>query len=96
MEKNQIFEFTAPNGALVTGIVVYVIYDWDFDGYLIGHNYIVYAQNRLVFYRENVEKTIWELGEVLVDYCVIPELDTLLEAHYHQLDVADDYADREC
>lgn len=38
----------------------------------------------------------YEYGEVIVDYAILPDYDKALEAYQHQLDMADDYASREC
>lgn len=88
MKKNDIFTFTAPNGAEVTGIVVDVIKDdrdWKW--------YLCYAQNRL-FHFQAIAELHNPTITVSVDYCVIPECDSLLKDYYHQLDMADDYADK--
>jgi hypothetical protein len=76
MQKNEVFTFTAPNGAEVTCIVVSVIRDDRDDKW-----YLCYAQNRLFDYRiiagfDHPIINIW------VDYCIIPEYDALLEEAY--------------
>lgn len=91
MEKNDIFTFTAPNGAEVTAVVINK-YD---SAYFVQEEskwkaskmILAYAQNRLILLEDN---RIWLNGKyfgnlvqarILVDYCVIPELDELLEKH---------------
>lgn len=37
----------------------------------------------------------YSYGKVLVDYCILPDYDKQLEAYYHELDKADDYASKE-
>jgi hypothetical protein len=89
MKKNDVFTFTAPNGAEVTGIVVDVIKDdrdWKW--------YLCYAQNRL-FHFQVIAELHNPVITVSVDFCIIPECDSLLKDYYHQLDMADDYASRE-
>lgn len=61
-----------------------------------GHSKVFIGDNGYESFYE--EKDIDEnvVGTIIVEYCIIPELDSLLEAHFHQLDMADDYASREC
>lgn len=82
MKKNEIFTFTAPNGVEVTAVVVHTIFQGN-----AKQLDICYAQNRLFTIVE------WEIakdkgfnynGETIVDYCVLPEYDAMLENYYHQ------------
>lgn len=96
MKKNDVFTFTAPKGVVVTAVVVAELssdYNEDYDS--VFAKFLCYAQNRLFTYfeeyrRENAftpeEKTIVassEYGEVLVDYCILPDYDKTLEAYQH-------------
>jgi hypothetical protein len=107
MKKNDIFTFTAPNGVEVTAIVVNQISD-DYieDHDAMSKEWLCYAQNRLFTFYEMVGRKnaftpkeeaylidSW-YGRILVEYCIIPEYDEMLEDYYHQLDLADDYADK--
>lgn len=89
MEKNDIFTFTAPNGVEVTAVM---INRYDNAYYVQEENKVkadkiilAYAQNRLVLLKDD---RVWLNGKyfgnlvqvrILVDYCIIPELDELLE-----------------
>lgn len=102
MRKNDVFTFTAPNGVEATAVVVAKVahevdYKWATE------RFVCYAQNRLFTYEES--HCIWEhmnekpkskYGEVIVDYAILPDYDSLLEAYYHELDMANDYASKEC
>ena len=93
MKKNDVFTFTAPNGAKVTGVVVNLLSSSIEEGkcdYFEYRTWLCYAQNRLFSYNEaygskwpnEPEETLWaRFGNTLVDYCIIPELDDLLEKH---------------
>ena len=98
MKKNDIFTFTAPNGAEVQAVTLYAVTLFDGDKF-IGNKWICYAQNRLftmMDYKEGIKKYEEpEYGEVIVDYAILPDYDKMLEDYQHQLDVADDYASRE-
>jgi hypothetical protein len=81
MEKGTIFQCTAPNGADITAVVLSCYNESQF----LETN-ICYGQNRLF---ECVVLTIYEvddnfkehlttdymMGDTIIDYCVIPELD---------------------
>lgn len=72
MEKNDVFKFTAPNGVEVTAIVIDIIKndrDWQW--------YLCYSQNRL-FHYQVIGWLDHPIITISVNYCVIPELDTLL------------------
>ena len=79
MKKNDIFTFTAPNGVEVTAVVVGTtgIQDDYFGRQFLNH--VCYAQNRLFTYYEWIDKKMY--GEILVDYCIIPDYDNLLERY---------------
>jgi len=72
MVKNEVFEFTAPNGLPAVGVVVDVIkLDKDAKWYLC------YSQNRLFHYREyGSEKPVIAIS---VDYVIMPQYDELLK-----------------
>lgn len=95
MKKNDIFTFKAPNGAEVAAVVIYKRKLMkDFVNY-VQYEYVAYAQNRLftctqmerVIDRENYNACPIEYGHVLVDYCIIPKYDELLE-RYNDIEVA--------
>lgn len=99
MKKNEIFTFKAPNGVEVTAVVVHV-YETRNQWYGVTQsNYLCYAQNRLFvgnYYDENgtfCKK--FTQHDIVVDYCILPDYDRMLEDYYHQLNMADDYASRE-
>lgn len=87
MKKNEIFTFTAPNGVEVTGVVI----DTVFKGTVEQLDYC-YAQNRLFTWKEvktrtqHGWKTTGEYGEVIVDYCILPDYDAMLEAEQQKFD----------
>lgn len=85
MEKNKIFTFTAPNGTEVTAIAISkVAYEVDCKDAV--ERWLCYAQNRLFTYEESHPIYKWDAphkfkyGKAIVDYCTIPEYDTILEA----------------
>ena len=84
MKKNEIFTFTAPNGVEVTGVVIHVVKP---------NIYLCYAQNRLFEMWESPEFGLAYNG-IIVDYCILPNYDAMLENYYHQQDKANDYADK--
>ena len=93
MKKNEIFTFKAPNGVEVTAVVVHTI----FQGSAKQLD-ICYAQNRLFTLVEweiakdkGFEKELIYNDETLVDYCVLPEYDAMLEAEQLKLDADDFY-----
>lgn len=108
MKKNDIFTFTAPNGVEVTAVVVAILQasDETFDGVLqINETCLCYAQNRLftyewhdssyeVGYEEYAHSFGESYGEVIVDNCILPDYDAILEDYQHQIDMANDYADK--
>ena len=99
MEKNEIFTFTAPNEVEVTAVIINrVAYEVDYKEAI--ERWLCYAQNRLFTYEES--HSIWQedaphkfkYGEVLVEYCILPDYDVMLENYQHQIDMANDYADK--
>lgn len=97
MEKNTVFAFTAPNGVEITGVVVDTLRN---DVY--QKEWLCYAQNKLFYYwchSQNDYETgelchCYSYGGIAVDYCVLPDYDAILEEYQHQLDMANDYADK--
>lgn len=99
MKKNDVFTFTAPNGVEVTAVVVGELsgsYDeWDDSLY---KEFLCYSQNRLFSYGERYkrknaftpEETIFTTehvyGKILVDYCILPDYDAMLEAEQQKFD----------
>jgi len=85
MKKNDIFTFTAPNGVEVTAVVVGTIGVQDdyFGRQFLNH--VCYAQNRLFTYYEWIDVEQKMYGEMLVDYCFLPEYDNLLERYSDHL-----------
>ncbi len=73
MKKNDVFKFTAPNGVEVTAVVIDKV---PCTGGVMTDTLYCYAQNRIFTYIET--GALHKYGEVIVDYCIIPELDTLL------------------
>ena len=107
MKKNDVFTFTAPNGVEVVGVVVdELTSDYREMTDTIITVFLCYAQNRIFTYFEEVgrrnaftpDEETYILracyGKVLVDYAVLPDYDAVLEDYYHQLDMANDYADK--
>ena len=94
MKRNEIFTFTAPNGVEVTAVVVGTtgIQEDYFGRQFLNH--VCYAQNRLFTYNEWVDVEQKLYGETLVDHCILPDYDATLEAYQHQIDMANDYADK--
>lgn len=94
MYKNEIFTFTAPNGAEVTAVCLK-------NMGTIGNmtQYLCYGQNRLFtmneFCSEWIEETgevckdtHTDYGEVIVEHVTIPDYDIVLEEHhYHKENV---------
>jgi hypothetical protein len=60
------------------------------------NTYLCYAQNRLFTIEAVYTPTFIneEYGEVLVDYAILPDYDRMLEDYQHQIDMANDYADK--
>lgn len=84
MKKNNIFTFTAPNGVEVKAVCLKSIGT-------VGNitQYLCYGQNRLFtineYYSEWTEETgevckdsHIEYGEVIVDYAILPDYDSVL------------------
>ena len=100
MKKNDVFTFTAPNGVEETAVVVAKLdssYNEMDDS--IYQEYLCYSQNRLFTYAETYQRknaftpeevtttTESVYGEILVDYCILPDYDAWLE-RYNDIEVA--------
>lgn len=103
MKKNDIFTFTAPNGAEVIGVVVAIIGGHE-DTLATYTHYLCYAKvpyadcakTQLFKYVERDEiKSSFASCTLLVECAILPDYNRMLEDYYHQLDMADDYASRE-
>lgn len=92
MKKNDVFTCTAPNGVEVQAVVISEV------AYEVGNinavrRLICYAQNRLFTYEEshniwhNEYPTEYRYGKVLVDYCILPDYDAMLE-RYSEIEIA--------
>jgi hypothetical protein len=81
MKKNEIFTFTAPNGVEVTAVVVGTtgVQEDYFGRQFLNH--VCYAQNRLFTYYEWIDIEQKMYGEILVDYCILPDYDAMLERY---------------
>jgi len=82
MKKNDVFTFTAPNGAEVQAVAIqklHVLCDV-YDGHLIVEYWLCYAQNRLFIWNERLDGDCC-CAETLVDYAILPDYDALLEAY---------------
>ena len=99
MKKNDVFQFTAPNGVVVTAIVLNAVESYNEAQDKSITSYLCYAQNRLFTYYETIHHntsydyddagniiedtsstTEESYGEVIVEYCILPEQDRLLES----------------
>lgn len=81
MKKNDIFIFTAPNEVEVTAVVVGTtgVQEDYFGRQFLNH--VCYAQNRLFTYYEWIDIEQKMYGEILVDYCILPDYDAMLERY---------------
>ena len=94
MEKHDIFQFTAPNGVKVIGVVLDKI---AYKCYMSWHitTFLCYAQNRLFTYLKKedtncngfVIETIYEYDKVVVDYAILPDYDEVLNNYNPGQDV---------
>ena len=92
MKKNDVFTFTAPNGVEVTGIIIDTI-GWDHESdELWKREHLCYAQNKLFLgseaytWKDRKEKLLdFTVNKVIVDYCILPDYDTMLEAYSDHL-----------
>lgn len=90
MKKNDVFTFTAPNGAKVTGVVTAIISSTKYQTIAL-----CYAQNRLFTFYEHIAydtetgetESDYSYGEVLVDYCILPKYDDTLN-RYTDIEIA--------
>lgn len=90
MEKNDVFKFTAPNGVEAYGVAIAKVSwrpspEWDYESPYGITTWLCYSQRRLFTFIEDFcclsdgERRNYYFGETLVDYCIIPELDSLLD-----------------
>ena len=82
MKKNDVFTFTAPNGAEVQAVAIqrlHELYDI-YDGRLIVEYWLCYAQNRLFIWNERTDGDSY-CAETIVDYAILPDYDKLLKVH---------------
>lgn len=98
MQKNDVFAFTALNGAKVQAVVIAVIKSEVKEIPDCGviediTTFLCYAQNRLftfietdssyeVEYEEYAHSIRSDYGKVLVDYAILPDYDRMLEEAY--------------
>ena len=90
MKKNDVFTFTAPNGAEVTAVVVAEInHKFNNTTQEEKNSYLCYAQNRLFTIKAVYTPTSIneEYGEIIVEYCILPDYDEIL-ARCNDLEVA--------
>ena len=85
MKKNEIFTFTAPNGVEVTAIVIGLV-AVEVTPRLIIDIWLCYAQNKLFTFEESKDRwnnnTIThKYNRVLVNYAILPDYDSMLEAY---------------
>lgn len=73
MKPRDIFTIKTPNGVEIKAVIVNVLSKEYND-------YIAYSQNRLFIVR-NTEGTELRFIKTVVNYCIIPELDDLLDTH---------------
>lgn len=81
MKKNDIFTFKTPNRVEITAVVVGTtgIQEDYFGRQFLNH--VCYAQNRMFTYYEWIDIEQKMYGEILVDYCILPDYDDLLERY---------------
>lgn len=101
MKKDAVFSFTAPNGAVVLGVVVAILSSNEWQTV-----FLCYAQNRLFTYYKHKERDFetGELssslyfGETLVEYAILPDYDNVLEManDMYEEDIITSYLEREC
>ena len=102
MKKNDIFTFITPNGEEVTAVVLAIlrVYTTDKEKTFICV-YLCYAQNRIFkvvsYYGEiDGETKEWDFSieSVIAENAMLPDYDRMLEDYQHQIDMANDYADK--
>ena len=90
MKKNDIFTFTAPNGVEVTAVAINRV-AYEVDYLKAVERWLCYAQNRLFTYEEShpiCQDDVphrFKYGEVIVDYCILPDYDAMLESYSDHL-----------
>ena len=95
MNKNDIFEFTAPNGIEVVAVCLDVTHSYQCGEGTFYYEYLCYAQNRLFIgstytvYDENGEKKELEFTQdrIVVEYCILPYYDEELKNYSPDQDV---------
>ena len=95
MEKVNVITFEAPNGVKVQAAVLYeypqTIYGKHTDEIYSQRKVLAYAQNRIVLLDDQtISIADHEFGKItqdkiIVEYCVIPELDLILKQHYESI-----------
>lgn len=91
MKKHDVFEFIAPNGVVVTGVVVAELLVNQIRENCFEMTYLCYAQNRLFlatskmlcfeFSGPHLDSNV-EVGSTVVEYIVIPKYDKVLEDYW--------------
>ena len=98
MKRNDIFTFTAPNGEEAIAVALESIFQGSCKSTLI-----CYGLNRIFTYIEEAyrkdEKTgnwikDYSYGDTLAYFAFLPDYDRMLEDYQHQIDMANDYADK--
>lgn len=69
MKPRDVFMIKTPNGVEIKAIIVN-IFNKEYN------DYVAYSQNRLFIVR-NTEGTELKFIKTIVDYCIIPEFDSL-------------------
>ena len=82
MKKNDVFTFTAPNGADVQAVAIRKLHELCdvYNGHLIVEYWLCYAQNRLFIWNERTDGDSY-CAEIVVDYAILPDYDNMLELH---------------
>ena len=93
MKKNDVFTFTAPNGAEVTAVCLDVTHSYQCGEDTWYYEYLCYAQNRLFigaaytgFEDDEYKEYDFTQERVVVNYAILPDYDELL-ARYNDLEV---------
>ena len=92
--KPFIREYVASKELTLKGVVLSVEVEYD-ESIVYSYCYTIYAQNRLFYYSESGAKAFTDDNnvnnpaeiystsiEIISEYCVIPELDNLLNKEY--------------
>lgn len=78
MERYDVFEFVAPNGANVKAVVLDVMSNYREDLGYCTYDYVCYGQNRLFTMNNTEANPEYRFGYVICDYVIIPEIDEKL------------------